>query len=79
MTVRIGAPAGDTRVLPGGRRYALELGAPGPRTVAVDGHGELPRRDGPDEAGAGWWVDARGFTLVRLPDRPAPLTVRLRT
>src|SRR5262245_36238077 len=79
VTVRIGGPAGDMSVLPGRRRYALEIGAPAPRAVAVDGHGDLPRRDGPDGAGAGWWVDARGFTLVRLPDQPAPLTVRLRT
>jgi len=79
VTVRIGAPAGDMSVLPARRRYALELGAPAPRAVAVDGHGDLPRGDGPEEAGAGWWVDARGFTLVRLPDQPAPLTVRLRT
>ena len=79
VTVRIGAPSGDTGVTPPRRRYALEIGAPAPRAVSVDGHGELPRRDGPDGALAGWWVDSRGFIRVRLPDQPAPLTVRLRT
>jgi len=79
VTVRIGAATGDASVVPARRRYHLEMGGPAPRAVVVDGHGELPRREGPEATGAGWWVDARGFTGVRLPDQPAPLTVRLRT
>jgi alpha-glucosidase (family GH31 glycosyl hydrolase) len=79
VTVRIGAATGDASVVPVRRRYHLEMGGPAPRAVVVDGHGELPRREGPEATGAGWWVDARGFTGVRLPDQPAPLTVRLRT
>ena len=79
VTLRIGAPTGDTSVLPARRRYGLEIWGAAPRAVAMDGPGELPRRDSPDDAAAGWWVDARGFTGVRLPDQPAPLTVRLRT
>jgi hypothetical protein len=79
VTVRIGAATGDASVVPARRRYHLEMGGPAPRAVVVDGHGELPRREGPEATGAGWWVDPRGFTGVRLPDQPAPLTVRLRT
>jgi alpha-glucosidase len=79
VTVRIGVATGDASVVPARRRYHLEMGGPAPRAVVVDGHGELPRREGPEATGAGWWVDPRGFTGVRLPDQPAPLTVRLRT
>lgn len=80
VTVRIGDAHGDRSVVPAGRRYLLELRIDPPRTITVDGHGELPRRAGPDQTGAGWWVDGRGFISVRLPDRPAPpLTVVLRT
>jgi alpha-glucosidase (family GH31 glycosyl hydrolase) len=79
VAVRIGEPAGDRAVVPAGRRYLLRLRMSPPARVAVDGHGELPRRAGPEPGGAGWWVDAEGFTRVRLPDRPAAVTVRATT
>ena len=67
MTVRIGEPAGDRSLVPAGRRYLLRLRVDRPAAVAVDGHGDLPRREGPGPEGPGWWVDGEGFTLVRLP------------
>ncbi len=80
VTVRIGAAVGDRSVVPAGRRYRLELRMDPPATVITDGLGPLPRRAGPDESGAGWWVNTRGFVGVRLPDAPAaPVTVTLRT
>jgi alpha-glucosidase (family GH31 glycosyl hydrolase) len=80
VTVRIGEPAGDRSVVPPGRRYLLKLRLGEPAAVAVDGHGELPRQAAPGAGGGGWWVDAEGFTLVRLPDQPATaVTVRIRT
>jgi alpha-glucosidase len=80
VTVRIGEPAGDRSVVPPDRRYLLKLRMDEPASVAVDGHGELSRRDGPGPGGGGWWVDAEGFVLVRLPDRPAAaVSVRIRT
>ncbi len=80
VTVRIGEPTGDRSVVPGRRRYLLELwSGPRPSAVSVAGHGELPRRAGPDADGPGWWVDARGFTAVRLPARPGPVAVSIRT
>jgi len=80
VTVRIGEPTGDRSVVPAGRRYRLEIasGEP-PSAVTVEGLGELPRRAGPDADGPGWWVDARSVTTVRLPDRPGPTVVSLRT
>jgi hypothetical protein len=71
VTVRIGEPAGDRSVVPPGRRYVLRLRVDRPARVAVDGHGDLPRREGPETGTASWWVDAEGFTLVRLPAQPA--------
>jgi alpha-glucosidase (family GH31 glycosyl hydrolase) len=80
VAVRIGEPVGDRSMVPAGRRYLVQLRVDRPVSVAVDGHGELPRRAGPGSGGAGWWVDAEGFTLVRLPDRPAAsVTVRTTT
>jgi alpha-glucosidase (family GH31 glycosyl hydrolase) len=79
VTIRISDPKGDRSLVPAGRRYLLELRGVTPRVVAVGGHGDLPRRAGPDAAGPGWWVDARGFTGVRLPSRPGPTTVQLTT
>jgi hypothetical protein len=79
VTVRIGASVGDRSVVPARRRYRLELWMDPPARVTVDGLGNLPRRAGPDEGGAGWWVDSRGFVGVRFPDLPgAPVTVTLR-
>jgi hypothetical protein len=80
VTVRIGEPTGDRSVVPAGRRYLLRLRMDEPASVAVDGHGELARRAGPGPGDGGWWVDAEGFTLVRLPARPpGAVTVRIRT
>jgi alpha-glucosidase len=79
VTIRISDLKGDRSMVPAGRRYLLELRGVTPRVVAVGGHGELPRRAGPDAAGPGWWVDARGFTGVLLPSRPGPATVQLTT
>ena len=80
VTVRIGDPVGDRSVVPAGRRYVLHLRMDPPRAVTVSGRGDLPRLAGPDQPGAGWWVDGRGFVGVRLPDPPAlPLGVTLRT
>jgi alpha-glucosidase (family GH31 glycosyl hydrolase) len=76
VTVRISEPVGDRSVVPSGRRYRLELRMDQPATVSVSGRGELPRLA--SEAGAGWWTDNRGFTVVRLPDGLAPpITVTL--
>jgi hypothetical protein len=56
--------------------------------VAVDGHGDLPRRAGPGRPGAAWGVDAHGLIGVRLPDEPggsstgpraSAMVVRVRT
>ena len=80
VTVRIGEPTGDRSVVPAGRRYRLELASGArPSAVMVDGLGALPRRETPDASGPGWWVDARSVTTVRLPDRPGPMVVSLRT
>jgi alpha-glucosidase (family GH31 glycosyl hydrolase) len=80
VTVRIGELTGDRSVVPPGRRYVLRLRVEQPVGVTVDGHGELPRREGTGAGPAGWWVDAEGFTLVRLPAQPAAVvTVRTRT
>jgi alpha-glucosidase (family GH31 glycosyl hydrolase) len=79
VTVTIGEPAGDRSVVPPGRRYVLRLRIEQPVGVTVDEHGELPRREA-SGAGLGWWVDAEGFTLVRLPAQPAVrVTIRTRT
>ena len=78
VTVRVGEPVGDRSLVPAGRCYLLRLRVDGPTAVAVGGHGDLPRRDGPGPAGPGWWVDGEGFTLVRLPHQPAA-TVTVRT
>lgn len=80
VTVRIGDAEGDRSVVPAGRRYQLRLRLDRPVSVAVDGHGELPRLAGAGAGETGWWPDGQGFTLVRLPDRPAgALTIRIRT
>ncbi len=80
VTVRIGEPSGDRSVVPRGRRYVLRLRVDRPARVVVDGHGELPRRESPETGAAGWWVDAEGFTLVRLPAQPAVrATIQTRT
>ena len=80
VTVRIGESTGDRSVVPAGRRYRLELASGArPSAVMVDGLGPLPRRETPDASGPGWWVDARSVTTVRLPDRPGPMVVSLRT
>jgi hypothetical protein len=80
VTVRIGESTGDRSVVPAGRRYRLELASGArPSAVMVDGLGALPRRETPDASGPGWWVDARSVTTVRLPDRPGPMVVSLRT
>jgi len=70
-TVRIGEPTGDRSVIPAGRRYQIRIRIDRPASVSVAGHGALPRVAGPAEGAAGWWVDADGFTVVRLPPRPA--------
>jgi alpha-glucosidase len=76
VMVRIGQPAGDPSVVPAGRRYMLRLRMDRPVSVTVEGRGALPRHAGPGAAGAGWWIDGKGFTLVRLPDQPtATVTV----
>ena len=80
VTVRIGEPAGDRAVVPAPRRYRLEIwGGAAPGAVTVDSIGALPRRAGPDAEGPDWRVDARSVTTVRLPDRPGPMVVSLRT
>jgi alpha-glucosidase len=79
VAVRIGAGAGDRSVVPAGRRYRLEVRMDPPATVTLEGLGTLPRHARPDEGGPGWWVDARGFVGVHLPDLPgASVTVTLR-
>ena len=71
VTVRIGEPAGDRSVVPAGRRYLIRIRIDGPVAVSLAGHGALPRVAGPREGAAGWWVDADGFTGIRLPPQPA--------
>ena len=71
VTVRIGEPAGDRSVVPAGRRYLIRIRIDGPVAVSVADHGALPRVAGPTEGAAGWWVDADGFTGIRLPPQPA--------
>jgi alpha-glucosidase (family GH31 glycosyl hydrolase) len=75
VTVRIGEGAGDRSLVPAGRRYGLALRTDPPRTVALEGHGDLVRLEGPGQSGPGWWADGRGFTHVRLPAGPPPVTV----
>ena len=70
-TVRIGEPIGDRSVIPAGRRYVIRIRIDRPAAVSVSGHGALPRMAGPAEDAAGWWVDADGFTAIRLPVQPA--------
>ena len=77
VTMRVGATGGDPSVLPAGRRYVIRLRVDRPVSVILDGQGELPRLAGADRAGAGWWEDGQGFTLIRLPAQPAAVvTVR---
>ena len=77
-TVRIGEPTGDRSVVPAGRRYVIRIRIDRPAVVSVAGHGALPRVAGPPEGGAaGWWVDADGFTGIRLPPQAAA-TVEIR-
>jgi alpha-glucosidase (family GH31 glycosyl hydrolase) len=71
VTVRIGEPTGDRSVVPVGRRYLIRIRIDRPAAVSVAGHGALPRVAGPEEGAAGWWVDADGFTGIRLPPQPA--------
>jgi alpha-glucosidase len=78
VTIRIGAPTGDTSVVPPGRRYALRLRIERAASVSVEGHGELPRLGGADHAGVGWWVDGPTFVGIRLPAQPAAV-VEVRT
>jgi alpha-glucosidase len=78
VVVRIGAPVGDRAIVPARRRYLPRLRVYRPIAVSAEGRGDLPRLAGPEPAGPGWWVDAEGFTLVRLPDQPAA-TVTVRT
>ena len=70
VTVRIGEPAGDRSVVPAGRRYLIRIRIDGPVAVSLAGHGALPRVAGPTDGAAGWWVDADGFTGIRLPPSP---------
>ena len=75
VTVRIGEPVGARSVIPAGRRYLIRIRIDGPRSVDVTGHG--PIHDGTARAtDAGWWEDGSGFTVIRLPGRPA-LTVTI--
>ena len=76
-TVRIGEPTGDRSVVPAGRRYVIRIRIDRPAVVSVAGHGALPRVAGPPEGSAGWWVDADGFTGIRLPPQAAA-TVEIR-
>jgi alpha-glucosidase (family GH31 glycosyl hydrolase) len=78
VTVRIGEPTGERALVPAGRRYALEVRGVAVPTAVTVAETALPRRDGPDGDGPGWWVDARGFTHVRLPAGSGPATVGLR-
>jgi alpha-glucosidase len=73
-SVRIGEPAGDRSQVPPDRRYVIRMRLDRPAdAVGLAGHGPLPRRPGPAEGTAGWWVDADGFTVVRLPAQPAAI------
>ena len=67
VTVRIGEPVGDRSVVPAGRRYLIRLRIDGARAVTVEGHGPLPKLNGPSQDGAGWWEDGRGFIVIRPP------------
>jgi len=58
VTIRIGAPRGDTSVVPRDRRYLLQVRVDRTTEVRVDG------------ARAEWWTDGHGFTWVRLPAQP---------
>jgi alpha-glucosidase (family GH31 glycosyl hydrolase) len=78
VTVRIGEPTGDRSVVPAGRRYLIRVRIDRPAAVSVAGHGALPRVAGPGEGAAGWWVDADGFTGIRLPPQPSA-TVEIRS
>ena len=71
--VRVGTPLGDGSVVPAGRTYTLQLHAPRPRRVLVDG-AELPALAGPAAEGAGWSHDG---TFVRVRSGARSPTVRL--
>lgn len=66
VTVRVYEPTGDLSVLPSNRTYTLHVLADHPRSVTLDGVGELPHLDGESNAAPGWWHDGH-FTHVRLP------------
>src|SRR5262244_89249 len=76
VIVRISEPAGDRSVVLAGRRHLgyLRLGAP--RSVVADGHGALPR-SGREAGGAGWWIDAAGSVVVRVPEGSGGAVVML--
>jgi hypothetical protein len=77
VTVRIGEPAGDRSVVPALRRYLvrLRMDAP-PWSVVAEGHGALGRSS---EAASdpGWWIDAAGFVVVRVPESSGSAVVTL--
>jgi len=67
VIVRIGEPEGDRSVVPGGRRYLLRLHMGAPRSVTAEGHGALAR-SGEEASGPGWWINASGLVVVRVPE-----------
>jgi alpha-glucosidase (family GH31 glycosyl hydrolase) len=70
ITVRIGEPIGARSIVPASRRYLVRLRIDGATAVTVEGLGELPRRAGPGQDGAGWWQDGHGFVTIHPPTQP---------
>jgi alpha-glucosidase (family GH31 glycosyl hydrolase) len=70
ITVRIGDPIGARSIVPASRRYLVRLRIDGATAVTVEGLGELPRRAGPGQDGAGWWQDGHGFVTIHPPTQP---------
>jgi alpha-glucosidase (family GH31 glycosyl hydrolase) len=76
VTVRIGEPAGDRSVVPAGRRYLVRLRMDAPQSVVAEGHGALARSS-EEASGPGWWIDAAGFVVVRVPESSDSAVVML--
>ncbi len=70
VTVKIGEPVGDRSVVPPNRRYLIRLRIDRAASVAVEGHGMLPRVLAPSGNSAAWWEDPNGFIVIRPPARP---------
>lgn len=66
LTVAVAPPRGDASLVPGGRRYTLQVRAANPpQRVDIEGQGALAR--GEPSGRSGWRHDGGHFLFVRLP------------